>query len=144
MRPFHVAVGVGRSLLVEVDAQSTGWSGIDAPELRYSLAPLLDQSIALDLDDAMSYRLGVQYTTPTGADYRLGLALEETPQPAATVGPLLADADRILFTAGFGKDPLDIAFVWADTEERVVRNQVDGLNGGYRSSAWTLLLTLTF
>ncbi|MCB1037186.1 MAG: outer membrane protein transport protein [Acidobacteria bacterium] len=139
-----VAVGVGRSLLVEVDAQSTGWSGIDALELRYSLAPLLDQSIALDLDDAMSYRLGVQYTTPTGADYRLGLALEETPQPAATVGPLLADADRILFTAGFGKDPLDIAFVWADTEERVVRNQVDGLNGGYRSSAWTLLLTLTF
>ncbi len=90
----------------------------------------------------MSIRVGLQYGTATGTYYRVGLALEETPQPGSTVGPFLADANRTLFAMGFGKDPIDVAFVWVDAEQRIISNQIDDLNGSYRSSAWKLALTL--
>lgn len=140
---FGVAYGLTKAILLEADVHWTGWSGIDRLLIDFPTLPLADQEIRLDFDDALSLRFGFQYTTATGTHFRAGFAIDETPQPDSTVGALIADGNRTLLAVGFGKDPLDVAFSWVDVEQRIITNQVDGLNGNYRSSAWMLGLTIS-
>lgn len=138
-----VAYGISDRLLAEVDLHWTGWRGLDRLAIESGTFPLFDHVIRQDFADTLSIRLGVQLTTATGTHYRVGLALDESPQPDATLGPFFHDATSTVIALGFGKKPLDLAFVWIDSEQRVISNQVDGINGNYRMSAWKLGLTLS-
>ncbi len=141
---FGVAVGLTKSFLVELDAEQTGWSRVQALALTLPGNPDLDHTVELRFDDAMAYRMGLQWTPATGIpQLRFGYALEQSPQPDETVGPFLADADRSIYTAGVGLDWLNVAFAWIASDQRVVTRNVDRINGNWRSSAWLLSLTIT-
>ena len=59
------------------------------------------------------------------------------------MGPFLADANRRVYTVGIGRDWLDVAFAWIEQEQRVIFDQVGGLNGNYRANAWVVSLTVS-
>ncbi len=137
-----VAVGLSKLSWLALDVSRTGWQEVSALAFRFPSEPELDQTISLALEESLSYRAGLLLGTPTGMQFRFGVAFEETPQPDATVGPFLADADRSVYAAGFGLDWLDVAFSWTTWEGRVVTTNVDEINGNWRTTAWRLALTL--
>ncbi len=138
------AVGLTKALTLEIDAESTGWSNVQQVDFDFLTDSTFDSTIRQDFDDTLSLRAGLQYTTLIGIQLRLGMAMEESPQPDATVGPFFADADRTVLAVGVGLDWIDLAFMWIDSEQRIISDQIDDLNGNYRSSAWQLGLTLSF
>lgn len=132
----------GRHFVAEVDAEWTGWSEVEGLALAFPNDSQLDVAYPLAFEDTTSYRAGLEFTIPNGMHFRLGAGFEESPQPDSTVGPLLVDADRTVFAAGWGWDWLDVAFQWRDFEQRIVADQVDGLNGNYRNRGLQLVVTV--
>ena len=145
--PDELRVGAAFALtpywLIEGDVTLTGWSNFDAVVFDFPGEPLLDKRIDVGLDDSTTLHFGVQYTTRTSTKFRFGFAVDESPQDAASVGAFLADFDQNVYTLGFARDWLDIAFLWFDRSQRLVTNQIDGLDGNYRSNAWMLSFSLS-
>ncbi|MEM9558129.1 MAG: outer membrane protein transport protein [Acidobacteriota bacterium] len=137
-----VAVAITKQLVVEVDVEHAAWSALDTLSFAYVGESFLDQTVRLDLDDAISLRAGLEYTFLAGMQLRFGVAHEESPQPDATVGPLLMDGERLILAAGLGLDWLHLAFQWIDQDQRVVAGQIDNLDGNYRANAWRALFSL--
>jgi len=129
--------------LVEVDLQWTEWSRFQEVSVAFPTEPSLAAAVPERFDDTVTPRLGLEFSTRTGTSFRLGVAFEASPQPDATVGPFLADADSLVYTVGLGRDWLDVAFAWIDRGQRNIVGQVDNLNGNYRSSAWVVCLTVS-
>lgn len=138
-----VALGIGARSVLEVDVDWSGWSSVQ--DLDFDLPTEPDQSVAvpLELDDAFTYRLGYGYETLPGTEFRLGYAYVETPQPDRTVGAVLADANRNVITAGLGRDWLHVGISWVDFEQRIVTDNLQGLNGNHRSNGWTVTVTIS-
>ena len=141
---FGVAVNLTGHWLMEVDATWTGWSSIDSVNVHFPTEPLLHQNIVQNFDDTVTLHLGAQFTTRTSTQFRFGVALDESPQPESSTGPFFTDFDDTIVSVGFGRDWLDIAFLWFDREQRVVVAQVDRINGNYRSNAWMLSVSASF
>ncbi len=137
-----LAFGLSRSLTLEIDVSRTGWKTFEELAFVFPGTPLLDQTFVQSFEDSMSYRAGLLLKLPTGPQFRFGGAFEESPQPDFAVGPLLADSDRTVLAVGFGVDWLDVAFSWTTYDQRIVRTNVDGINGNWRASAWMVALTL--
>lgn len=140
---FGLAFHLTRYWLLEADLTLTGWSSFESVDFDFPGEPLLDKSIPQGFDDTTTLHLGVQYTTRTSTKFRLGLAVDESPQGEAFTGAFLADYDQMAYTFGFARDWLDIAFVWFERDQRLVTNQVGGLDGNFRSNAWMLSLSLS-
>jgi long-chain fatty acid transport protein len=138
-----IAFAPSKPLLLEVDATRTQWSRVDSYAFGFVGNPVFSTTYPLALKDAMTYRAGLRFMFPTGPQVRVGYALEESPQPDATVGAFLADAERSTITAGFGLDWLDVAVAWTSREGRIVTTNVDQLNGNWRGNEWMVLLTVT-
>ena len=138
-----VALRVTQGLLVEIDMIQTGWSSVSEVAFAFPSNPDLDYSVQQDFSDTTSFRLGLQYSTKTGSDFRVGMAQEESPQPDNTVGPFLPDSDRSVFALGFGRDWFQAGFQWTTYDQRTVLENVDRVNGSYRANAWALTLTAT-
>jgi long-subunit fatty acid transport protein len=126
-----------------VDASRTGWKKTREIAFLFPANANLDTRYALDFEDAMSYRAGLSFRFPTGPEVRFGYALEESPQPATTVGAFLPDAQRSTVSAGLGMDWLNIGLAWTTFEQRIVETNTDSLNGNYRANAWTVAITAT-
>ena len=141
---FGVAVNLTGHWLMEVDATWTGWSSIDIIEVLFPTEPRLGRVIPQNFDDTITLHLGAQFTTRTSTQLRFGVALDESPQPESSTGPFFTDFDDTIVSVGFGRDWLDIAFLWFDREQRVVVDQVDRINGSYRSNAWMLSVSASF
>ena len=60
-----------------------------------------------------------------------------------TDGAFLPDSDRNVLTVGVGLDWLDVAFAWTTYDQRIVSTSAQGLNGNYRASAWTFMMSAT-
>lgn len=104
-----ITLGSGKSWLLAVDVNWTGWSTFQALEVELPSFPLFSQTIDEGFQDTFTYRLGLELTTGFGAQFRLGYVFDETPQPLTSAGPFFFDADKNVFSAGFGLDWLDVA-----------------------------------
>ncbi len=137
-----IAIGLSKSITLELDVNRTGWKTFRELAFTYSGAPILDQTFTQSFEDSLSYRAGLLIKRPTGPQFRFGGAFEESPQPDFTVGPLLPDSNRTVLAAGFGVDWLDVAFAWTTYDQRIVRTNIDGINGNWRASSWMVAITL--
>lgn len=137
-----IAVGLGKSLRLVTDIQRTGWSSVDRLAFHLADEPTFDQTFELRLEDAMSFRAGLELTLPSGLQLRLGAAMEGNTQPDETVGPLLADADRTVITGGLGLDWLQVGVSYTEVADRTTRTNLDDLNGTYRTNFWSLAITI--
>ncbi|MCB1055759.1 MAG: outer membrane protein transport protein [Acidobacteria bacterium] len=131
------ALGLTQNLLMEVDINWTGWSSFDNLPLNFKTASALSSVIPEDYDDAFNYRLGFNYTTASGSQWRFGYVYDETPQPDESVSPLLPDGNRNGFTFGYGTPggKLDLAVMYLDSDTRTTTTNHDGYFGTYSTDA---------
>lgn len=145
--PGQAAIGVAVSLpggfMVEADFVQTGWSTLEALVFDFPNTPEFDEVIVQDFSDTSSLRIGATYRTKSGTEFRAGYTFDESPQPSFAVSPLLPDADRNTFAFGFGKDWLDVAFVWNDLGTRRVDDNLQDFNGNYSTNSWVLSLSIS-
>ncbi|MCB1035418.1 MAG: outer membrane protein transport protein [Acidobacteria bacterium] len=135
-----------QNLLAEVDINYTGWSSFDALPITFVGIPALSSVVPQNYDDAYNYRLGFNYTTAKGSEWRFGYVFDESPQPDESVGPLLPDADRNAFTVGYGTagGKVDLAFMYLASNDRETSVNRDNFNGKYKTDAFLVGVTFNF
>ncbi len=101
--PAFFSLGVAYQLLprarLEFDAVRFNWSHFDRLELRFD-NPLLDQTIEEQYKDIWQLRLGLDLDVAPRWKAMFGYIHDNTPQPTASISPLLPDADREDFSCG--------------------------------------------
>jgi long-chain fatty acid transport protein len=128
---------------VEFDLVWVQWSVFDEVYLDFEDS-FPDTLLEENYEDVFQYRAGVEYTMSDAWRFMLGFVYDNSPQPIESVSPLLPDADRLDYSAGFtwNRDTLELsaAYMLVDFKERsTVENGVgqnlDGFDGTYRSIA---------
>jgi long-chain fatty acid transport protein len=138
-----IAIAPSETVVIEADVNRTGWKKFTGLTLAFPNNPTLSAALQGAYKDVNSYRLGLRLGPPRGPQWRLGYALEESPQPDESVGPFFADGRRSVIGVGFGLDWLDIAFQWEKPADRTVFASQSGLNGTYRASIYRLAISIS-
>ena len=155
MASLGLAFGITPSLLVEVDANWTGWSNFKEVPIDFTggaTNSLPDQVLGQDWEDVYNYRLGLRWQSSPTSQWRFGYVYDETPQPEERVSPLLPDADRNGYAIGYGYTgtwKVDLALMYLPFKERsrnknAPGNEADTFFGTYKTDALLLGATLTF
>ncbi len=143
-----VAFRMTENVLVEVDVNWTGWSEFQELQLDFVNDDLPDSVIPQEYEDTYHYRLGVRWSRGPRTEWRFGYVYDETPQPDASVGPLLPDSDRNGFTIGYGrtggKFDWDLAAMYLPFDERKTSTNRDNFNGTYDVTGLLLAGTISF
>jgi long-chain fatty acid transport protein len=140
------AVHLPGQLTVSLEADWTDWSVFDELFIDFASEPLPDLFRETRWEDSWAYRVGLEKKWG-GFAVRAGYYRDESPQPLADVGPILADADRNAYTVGIGYDTdrwgVDISDIYIDFEERDTRGEVntDRFFGQYSEAANLLALS---
>ncbi|MCP2605287.1 outer membrane protein transport protein [Candidatus Aminicenantes bacterium AH-873-B07] len=95
-----IAFKITDNLEVEADIQYNIWSVYDKLEI-YGDGEKIDE-IEENWKDSYVLRIGAEYILNEKFALRFGFLYDQTPQPVETMDPILPDADRYGFTAGFG------------------------------------------
>lgn len=137
-----VAFGSER-LRVEANVNWTGWSSVAALPFSFETFSPFDDDIRLELEDTMSYRLGIQLGSLRGDYLRAGLAFEETPLPDGMLSPFLVDSDRTIVALGYGRDWLEIGAQWSHFSRRDGSSSVvDSFDGTFSGDSYMLTVTI--
>jgi long-chain fatty acid transport protein len=158
--PATVNIGAGIRLpagfLLGLEADWTEWSKFSS--LNISLPDLAGGSTCAPAGievcrvngwkDSWAYRVGLEKTFGSFA-VRGGYYYDNTPQPDRDVGPILADNDRNVVTAGFGWDTerfgFDIGGAYIMFKQRdVLTVSTDNFFGTYEENAWVASASLRF
>ncbi len=143
-----VAVALGAESLLEVDVNWAGWSSFKTLLIEFPGNPIFDLERPENWKDVYSYRLGLLFGRGSGREWRFGYVWDESPQPTASVSPLLPDADRAGYTIGWGREgsgvDLDLALMYLDFDPRTNDASIDDFNGTYSQTGWLLSATLGF
>lgn len=142
--PLPPVLGVGLAwsprpdLLLEADLDWIGWSRFESLELVFDSGDPEAETIPEHWDDGLQFRLGAEYRARPGLDLRAGFVRDLTPQPSASTGPLLPDANRSGLSVGIGlalseRLSIDLYDMLLFVDERRVRDNREGFNGDYRS-----------
>ncbi|HEX6201738.1 MAG TPA: outer membrane protein transport protein [Thermoanaerobaculia bacterium] len=146
-----LAYVVTPAVLVEFDANWTGWSSFEELPIVFPEGQLPSQLVPQRYDDSNHYRLGVRIGQPA-SQWRAGVVFDETPQPEEAVSPLLPDSDRLGVTLGYGHEgrvDFDLAVMYLTFDERT-RDQsfadepASTFFGTYNQEAVLVGLTLGF
>ena len=135
-----IGIGLPGDFLLALEADWTQWSKFDALNIVFpdGVAPELDRVTAWE--DSWAYRVGLEKKLGNWA-VRVGYYFDNTPQPEKDVGPILADNDRNVYTAGFGYNTpqwgVDLGGAYIDFKHRsVLTESTDNFFGSYREAAW--------
>jgi long-chain fatty acid transport protein len=155
MASLGIAFSVTPNLLIEVDANRTGWSSFEKVVINGRSAQAsavfnaTNTTIPEEWDDANNYRLGVRLGPANGSQLRFGYVYDETPQVEESVSPLLPDANRNGLTVGFGTNApgfnWDVALMYLKFDKRTrnsTRPHEPIYHGTYDTTAWLLGITL--
>jgi long-chain fatty acid transport protein len=135
-----LALNLPADFRVSLDADWTEWSSFDRLFIDFEDAAIPDLNRATLWEDSWAYRAGLEKKFGSFA-VRAGYYFDESPQPLADVGPILADADRNAYTLGFGYDTerwgVDISDIYIDFKHRDTRGQAntDQFFGTYSETA---------
>ncbi|MEO1368982.1 MAG: outer membrane protein transport protein, partial [Acidobacteriota bacterium] len=112
-----VTVGRFERLVLSAAVKQTMWSELGSLDLDVVSLPVFDDTIELGLEDSFTYSAAAQYRTRQGSEFRLAYTFDEGAQPPARITPFLYDPDKIVVSAGFGRDWLDVALRWINYRE---------------------------
>jgi len=153
MASLGLAFAVTPNLLVETDANWTGWSAFKEVTIDFTggaTNSLPDTTIQEQWKDVYNYRLGLRWTTGPSSQWRFGYVYDQTPQREEGVSPLLPDANRNGYSIGYGYTgglKADFALMYLPFKERTRSKSFAGEGpffGTYNTTAWLLSTTLTF
>src|SRR5512134_3843159 len=125
--PSSVNLGVGIQLpgqfLLALEADWTEWSTFENLTITFPTLVGRDIFRATLWEDSWAYRVGLEKGFGPWA-IRVGYYYDNTPQPDFDVGPILPDADRNVYTAGFGYNTerwgFDVGALWIAFKDRAV------------------------
>lgn len=139
------------------DYQWTGWSSFDRIVGVFENPAAEDLELALDYEDAHTFRLGADFSATDAFDVRGGFIYNTAATPDQTVTPILPEAERQLYTIGFGYDfggiRADAYYNYVNQADRRGRVRsalpgeftIDDLNiGVYSTTAHLIGLTLAY
>jgi long-chain fatty acid transport protein len=158
--PAQAVVGLSYAVTPQfalaLDYQWTGWSSFDEIRADFEFQP--DPVVlTLNYEDAHTFRLGGTFMASPQLALRAGFLYNTAATPDETVTPILPEAERQLYTAGFGYDlgtiRLDAVYNFVNQADRRGRVFAVGpagetgtaLNvGEYQSTAHLFGLTLSY
>jgi long-chain fatty acid transport protein len=143
--PASLNTGVGiefaGGFLLALEADWTEWSSFQSLNIRFpdGVAPEIDRVTAWK--DSWAYRAGLEKKFDSGWAIRVGYYYDNTPQPEKDAGPILADNDRNVYTAGFGYNTpqwgVDLGGAYIRFKDRsVLTESTDSFFGVYSETAW--------
>lgn len=141
-----LALNLPADFRVSLDADWTEWSSFDQLLIDFDNAAIPDLDRPTRWEDSWAYRAGLEKKFGSFA-VRAGYYFDESPQPLADVGPILADADRNAYTFGIGYDTerwgVDISDIYIKFKHRDTRGQesTDQFFGTYSEAANLIALT---
>lgn len=133
-------------IAAEFDYVRFGWSTFQSLGLDFA-NDALDQTLEFNYDDSWQIRLGVDYAAVPGKlNLMAGYVHDKTPQPLASVSPILPDSDRNDYSLGarylFRDWEFNFSYMAVIADERTnvengepVRNTADYPFGTYKSLA---------
>lgn len=140
-----VAYQPNDQLLLEVDVNYVGWSAFEELSVTSS-NPSLVETIPENYDDSFTVRVGAEYWKSKTMALRVGYLYDQTPVPAASISPLLPDAERNGITAGvgmnFGSMTVDAAFMYLMFGDADTNGEHLVYNGVYKNSALLFALNV--
>jgi long-chain fatty acid transport protein len=134
----------------EVDVNWYGWSSFDRLPLTFVDRPALSEEVVEDYEDAFQVRVGVERLLGEAWAVRVGYFFDQSPAPAASVSPLLPDADRHGIALGLGWNPpgpfhADVGTWIIRSPERSTEGvNRDAYDGVYKSRALTIGLSVGY
>jgi long-chain fatty acid transport protein len=145
--PSSVNLGAGIQLgsgwLLALEADWTEWSTFQSLAIAFPTLPSRDILRVTAWQDSWAYRAGLEKSFGAWA-VRVGYYYDNTPQPDFDVGPLLPDADRNVYTAGFGYNTerwgFDVGALLIKFKERQILTppQTDNYFGTYNETGLVL------
>jgi len=125
---------------VAADVDFQQWSSFDRLPLSFEGRPDLSTVVEEDYENSRIYRVGIERRIGENWAVRGGYYFDETPSPAASVSPLLPDADRHGLALGFsyraGSWSVDVANWYLIFKQRSTEGvNRDNYNGTYDNSA---------
>jgi long-chain fatty acid transport protein len=150
--PGFASVGVAYGWddwTVEADFNWYQWKTFDLLPLTFVNRPDLSETIVENYENSYQYRIGVERVLNERYALRAGYFYDQSPAPAASISPLLPDADRNGFALGgtfrSGQWRLDAGTWLVLSEQRSTDGtNRDDYNGIYESKAFTLGLSLGY
>ncbi len=135
----------------EADLNLTWWSTFDRLEVAFEQTPSANFTQIEDWKDVVNVRVGTEYRRGGTAawSYRAGYYFDQTPQPRASLGPLLPDSDRHGVSLGFGRDGRNVSVngyaLWLIVPDRSTEGENrDGYDGTYSTGTFLSGLSLGF
>ena len=96
-----IAVVLPGAFTISGEADWTEWSTLKNLDIIFPDIVGRDSHRVMNWEDSWAYRIGVEKKWTNWA-VRAGYYRDNTPQPVANAGPILADNDRDAYTIGFG------------------------------------------
>lgn len=150
MASLGLAFSLSPNLLLETDANWTGWSSFDEVVIDFTNNDLPQSTIPQNWEDVYNYRAGLRWTASPSSEWRVGYVYDESPQQEEGVSPLLPDNDRNGFTLGYGHVgnwKADFAVMYLSFGERSRSKSFPGESdffGTYDTTAWLFGATLRY
>jgi len=124
------AINLSPKLLLSADINYVFWNTYKEFTITIDLpAPFPDEEDLFQENWSLCclFRTGLQYQLNEKLALRAGFLYDQTPQPVATMDPILPDADRVALTAGFGyklgKLVIDVAYQYEMFSDRTSPNR---------------------
>ena len=142
-----VAFNLPGDFTLSLDADWTEWSSFSELFIDFENAAIPDLDRINNWEDSWAYRVGLEKRFGNFA-VRAGYYKDESPQPIADVGPILADSDRNAYSLGFGYNTerwgVDISDIYIDFDHRDTRGEVntDQFFGVYSEAANLIAINL--
>jgi long-subunit fatty acid transport protein len=145
--PERVVLGVAYSVspkaLLEIDLERSAWSSFNTVTFRIAGQPALDRTPFGGWESRIAARIGLRWNGLGNGEWRSGVFMDPTPQPATNLGPLFVGADRYGASIGYGtrvqRLQTDLALVWEEHEDRSTRSH--GFDGRYSTRLLRMVLT---
>lgn len=145
--PSSINLGLGIQLpagfLLALEADWTEWSTFQSLAITFPTLVGRDILRVTDWSDTWAYRAGLEKCFGEWA-IRVGYYYDNSPQPDFDVSPLLPDADRNVYTAGFGYNTerwgFDVGALWIAFKDRAILTppQTDNYFGTYSETGLVL------
>jgi len=147
--PWILSLGAGyhfsSKFRAEVNYVRFGWSEFKALELDFQ-NNALDQALHFNYEDSWQMRAGIEFAASPKWDLMAGFVYDNSPQPLASVSPILPDSDRKDYSLGArfktGHWDFNASYMFVKGDERTniengqaVRNSETYPIGSYKTVA---------
>ena len=154
--PANITLGIGftptEKLTIAADVQRVNWSAYQ--KLRFDYAEAVNGALfsenARNYEDAMIYRLGLQYQLTEAFALRAGAYYDNSPVQDGYLTPETPDADARGLSCGIGyrfseKIQLDASFLYINKKERTDASDMSGgIGGTYKAVAYIPGLAVSY